>query len=171
MEQHTAIIGVGTTIVFAATAEDTAGALAILDYELAPGHASLPPHVHHREDGAAYILEGRLLVRLAETERLVGQGEFVWLPRQIAHALRNPGPEPARFLLVFTPGGFERCFHDLEAALDGSTVFCPETITPILARYGVHVAVGADTTVPLGRAEMRNRVSERDAFRPTRDVH
>jgi mannose-6-phosphate isomerase-like protein (cupin superfamily) len=127
MEQRTAIIGVGNTITFAATA----GAHAVLDHELAPGHASLPPHVHGHEGEAIYMLERRLLVRIAETERVVGQGEFVWLPRLIAHAVSNPRPEPAQFLLLFTPGGFEQCFYDLEATLGGSSVFCREPSTPL----------------------------------------
>ena len=43
MGQRVTIIGVASTIVIAAGEEDTGGAFALLDYELAPGFASLPP--------------------------------------------------------------------------------------------------------------------------------
>jgi hypothetical protein len=116
---------------------DTEGGFALLDYELAPGFAGLPLHVHAAEDEAAYVLEGRLLVQIEESETLVGPGQFVFLPRGIAHAHRNPGRDPVRFLMLLIPAGFERCFSDLEALQDGGAPFSPETIAPLLARYGV----------------------------------
>lgn len=143
MDQRTALIGVGHTIVVAAGKEDTGGAFALLDYELAPGFAGLPPHVHHHEDEAAYVLEGTLLVRVGESERLVGPGEFIFLPRGIVHTQANPAGEPARFLMLLIPAGFEQCFPDLEGLLAGGTPFSPETIDPLLARYGVRVPAGA----------------------------
>jgi quercetin dioxygenase-like cupin family protein len=137
MNQHTAIIGSGNTVTIAAGAGDMNGALAVLDYELAPGFASLPPHVHQREDEAAYVLEGQLLVQVGESTRLVGPGEFVICPKGIAHAQSNPGPEPARFLMLLIPAGFEQFFHDLEAALEAGAQYSCETIAPLMARYGV----------------------------------
>ena len=121
----------------AAGMDETGGSFALLDYELAPGFAGLPPHIHQREDEAAYVLEGRLLVRIGDREHLVGPGEFVYLPRGIAHTHSNPAPDPVRFLLLLLPAGFERCFSDLEALLDGGAPFSPEAIAPLLARYGV----------------------------------
>ncbi|HWE61868.1 MAG TPA: cupin domain-containing protein [Chloroflexota bacterium] len=141
MDQRTALIGVGHTIIIAAGQEDTGGAFALLDYEMAPGFAGPLPHIHQHEDEAAYVLEGQLLVRLGETERLVGPGEFVFLPRGIAHAQSNPGPEPARFLVLLIPAGFEQCFPDLEALLEAGAPCSPETIALLLARYGVRPLV------------------------------
>jgi quercetin dioxygenase-like cupin family protein len=136
MHQRTAIIGVGSTILFAAGTQDTGGAIAILDYELAPGFASLPPHIHDREDEAAYVLEGRLHVSVGESRRVVGPGECIFLPRGVAHAQSNPGPDPARFLMLLIPGGFEQFFHDLESLLEAGAPFANETIAPLMARYG-----------------------------------
>ena len=137
MDQRTTLIGVGHTITIAAGKEDTAGAFALLDYELAPGFGSPVPLIHHREDEAAYVLEGRLLVRSGEIERLVGPGEFIFLPRGVGHAQSNPGPDPARFLMLLVPAGFEQYFPDLEALLEGGASLSPETIGPLLAHYGV----------------------------------
>jgi len=142
MDQRTALIGVGHTITIAAGREDTGGAFALIDYELAPGFGSHSPHIHYREDEAAYVLEGRLLVRVGETERLVGPGEFIFLPRGIGHAQSNPGPDPARFLVLVIPAGFEQYFPDLEALLEGGAPLSPETLGPLLAHYGVRSMAG-----------------------------
>jgi mannose-6-phosphate isomerase-like protein (cupin superfamily) len=143
MEQRTALVGAGNTITIAAGTVATGGVFALLDYELAPGFASLPPHIHEHEDEAAYVLEGQLLVRLGSSERLLGPGDFMLLPRGILHAQSNPGREPVRFLALLVPAGFERCLEDLDAMLDDRGSFSPETIIPLLARYGVRSVVGA----------------------------
>jgi|SRR5665213_887433 len=137
MDQRSAIVGRGNTIMIAAGKDDTGGRFALLDYELAPGFTSLPPHMHGEEDEAAYVLEGRLLVGIGDTERLVGPGEFVFLPRGIAHMHRNPGQDPVRFLLLLIPAGFEQCFHDLETLVKTGASCTPESIAPLLASYGV----------------------------------
>ena len=150
MDQRIVLLGVGNTIAVAAGTEETGGAFALLDYELAPGFAALPPHTHQREDAAIYVLEGRLLVRVSQTERLVEQGEFIFLPKEVAHALSNPGSQPARFLTVLIPAGFECCFRDLEAVLDQGASFSAEAVGPLLACYGVQVEkAGAYFTGPV----------------------
>jgi mannose-6-phosphate isomerase-like protein (cupin superfamily) len=137
MGQRTAIIGMGTTIQFTTCYQETGGALAVLDYELAPGFAGLSRHVHQHEDEAAYVLEGRLLVWVGESQRLIGPGECMFLPRGVAHAQSNPGPDPARYLMLLIPGGFEQFFHDLDAVIEAGAPYTCETIDPLLAPYGV----------------------------------
>ena len=90
------------------------------------------------------MLEGLLLVRVGDSERLLGPGEFILLPRGIVHAQSNPGSLPCRFLMLLIPGGFEQCFHDLDGLLEGGAVFSMEILAPLLARYG---------TRPLGELE------------------
>ena len=148
MDQRTALIGVGNTITIAAGKEDTGGAFALLDYELAPGFTGLPQHYHRREDEAIYVLEGQLLVVVGRTEHRIGPGEFIFLPKGIAHAQRNRGTEPARFLVVLIPAGFEQCLQELEAVLEGGAPFSPEAIAPLLARYGVQTE---DITTTIGQ--------------------
>jgi quercetin dioxygenase-like cupin family protein len=150
MGQRVVLLGAGNTIAIAAGAEDSNGAFALLDYELAPGFAALPPHLHHHEDASIYVLEGELLVQLGDTERLVGPGEFMFLPREIVHAQRNPGFRPVRFLTLLVPGGFERCYPALETLLEEGIRPLSETFAPLLASYGVRAEwAGA----PFGRQE------------------
>ncbi len=150
MEQRVVLLGAGNTIAIAAGAEDTNGAFALLDYELAPGFAALPPHVHQREDTAIYVLEGQLQVQVGRSRRLVGPGEFIFLARNIAHAQSNPGSRPVRFLTILIPGGFERCYPALEAQLEFGDPGSAETLVRILASYGVRAE---DDATPFGRQE------------------
>lgn len=69
-------------------------------------------HVHHRDDEAWYVLEGRLGFRLGPETVEAGPGEVVLAPRGTPHTFWNAGPEPARYVLVMTPR-----IHRLVAAL------------------------------------------------------
>jgi quercetin dioxygenase-like cupin family protein len=139
MDRRVTIVGSGNTIIIAASQEDTGGAFALLDYELAPGFAALPPHRHQREDEAAYVLEGRLCVRVGRRDRYLEPGEFVLLRRGVVHALRNIGPRPARFMLLLIPAGFEQCLRDLDGVAEGEGGLTAELVAQLLAQYGVRI--------------------------------
>ena len=68
-----------------------------------PPRLIAPPHLHHHDDEAWYVLEGtlRILVGGKEVEARAGAGVFV--PRGTPHTYWNPTPNPARYLLVMTP--------------------------------------------------------------------
>ena len=61
-----------------------------------------PPHVHHRDDEAWYVLEGTLCVQLGEQIVEVRSGAGVLVPRGTHHTYWNPGPGPTRYLLIMT---------------------------------------------------------------------
>jgi mannose-6-phosphate isomerase-like protein (cupin superfamily) len=77
----------------------------IAEWTAAGGNPQLqaPVHIHHEDDEAWYILEGRLGFRLGAEEIEAGAGEGVCAHRGVAHTFWNPGEEPARYLLVMTP--------------------------------------------------------------------
>ena len=92
-----------------ATAETTGGAFGLVE-GLSPAGASPPLHVHHGEDEAIFLLEGRLTVRCGEQTIAAGPGAFVFLPRGVPHSFVVEGHAPARLLTLCTPGGFEGFF-------------------------------------------------------------
>lgn len=103
---------VGGQIITKATDEDTAGAYALFE-NVMPAHSPGPlPHIHHRHDEAFYILEGELTVRVGSQTFTAASGSFVFVPRGTVHQPANPGTQPARFLLIFSPGGMGRFFAD-----------------------------------------------------------
>ena len=72
-----------------------------------PRRLIAPPHVHHKDDEAWYVLEGQLRVRRGDEEVEVRAGAGVLVPRGTAHTYWNPGPGPTRYLLVMTANIFQ----------------------------------------------------------------
>lgn len=90
--------------------EETNGAISIIEQPFEPG-LLLPPHVH-QNDVWLYIVEGTMHARVGDETVEATSGCWVLKPRLIPHTMWNAGPEPARLIEVYTPGGFERFFHD-----------------------------------------------------------
>jgi mannose-6-phosphate isomerase-like protein (cupin superfamily) len=68
-----------------------------------PGRPIAGLHVHHSDDEAWIVLEGRLGFRVGEQEREVAAGESILVQRGTPHSYWNPATERARYLLVMTP--------------------------------------------------------------------
>jgi mannose-6-phosphate isomerase-like protein (cupin superfamily) len=63
-----------------------------------------PPHVHHADDEAWYVLEGVMRFRLRDDVFEVAEGGAVLAPKGMTHAYGNAKRgESARYLLVMTP--------------------------------------------------------------------
>jgi quercetin dioxygenase-like cupin family protein len=90
--------------------EETNGAISIIEQPFEPG-LLLPPHVH-QNDVWLYILEGTMHARVGDEVVEATPGCWVLKPRLIPHTMWNAGPEPARLIEVYTPGGFELFFKD-----------------------------------------------------------
>jgi mannose-6-phosphate isomerase-like protein (cupin superfamily) len=69
-----------------------------------------PPLHHHDFDEAFYVLEGEMTFQLGDERVTAGPGSLTFAPGGSHHTLANLGDRPARYLLVCTPGGFERRF-------------------------------------------------------------
>ena len=68
-----------------------------------PGRPIAGLHLHRSDDEAWYVQSGRLGFTVGEEERIVEEGESIVVRRGTAHSYWNPGPGPARYLLVMTP--------------------------------------------------------------------
>jgi mannose-6-phosphate isomerase-like protein (cupin superfamily) len=62
-----------------------------------------PPHVHHKDDEAWYVLEGVLRVRRGDEVVEVNAGCGVLVPRGTPHTYWNPAEGRCRYLLIMTP--------------------------------------------------------------------
>jgi uncharacterized cupin superfamily protein len=79
--------------------------LGVTLYELAPGGAISPYHVHHGNEELLIVLSGRPRLRTPAGTRRLEPGEVVAFPRgpSGAHRVANPeDAEPSRVLLVST---------------------------------------------------------------------
>ena len=100
-----------------AGSRDTAGGPAFVVHDLAPRALGSPVHTHTREDEWSFVLDGEVGVEIDGVATVARPGDLVLKPRGIPHAFWNAGDEPARFLEVITPGGFEDYFAALADVL------------------------------------------------------
>jgi mannose-6-phosphate isomerase-like protein (cupin superfamily) len=107
---------------FLATSEDTGGTYALWETTATPGLPGPPPHIHHNEDEAFYVLEGQLELFVDGSVSTAGPGSFVNIPRGTLHTFKNAGTTPVRMLGMVAPGGFEGFFVEVgEPAADPSS--------------------------------------------------
>lgn len=108
--------------------EQSDGRLGLIRNTVPAGFAGPPLH-RHAFDEAFYVLEGELTLRLGDDLLTAGPGDVAFAPGGVPHTLANRGNRAARYLLVCTPGGFERYFDRLAAELTGAAV-PPEALKP-----------------------------------------
>ena len=66
------------------------------------------PHAHESEDDSFYMLDGELVFTVDGEEVTAGAGTFVLVPPGVEHTFANHSDEPARFVNVHAPAGFDR---------------------------------------------------------------
>lgn len=88
---------------------DNHGGYALVEWEMAPPPAPGPPrHRHLDADEACYVLAGTLhLESEGEPAHKLEAGDYELIPRGTWHVLSNAGPDPARFLIILNPPGFD----------------------------------------------------------------
>jgi mannose-6-phosphate isomerase-like protein (cupin superfamily) len=129
--------------------DDTAGRLSLVEFLIPAGSAS-PWHVHHTEDEAFYVLEGRLTVVVADRQVALGPGDFAFGPRGVPHGFRVEGAQPARGLLLTTGGDYAAFVH--EVSEPATAPILPEPREPDLPRLVAAAArYGMDVLGPLPR--------------------
>ena len=84
----------------------------IAEWEDPGGHTDspfliAPPHLHHHDDEAWYVLEGALRIRRGDEEVEAREGSAVLVPRGTPHTYWNPGEGRCRYLLIMTPKIYE----------------------------------------------------------------
>ena len=78
-----------------------------------------PPHLHHNDDEAWYVLEGTLIVRVGDRDVETRAGSAVLVPRGTPHTYWNPARVAARYLLIMTSNIY-RLIQEIHATKDRS---------------------------------------------------
>jgi mannose-6-phosphate isomerase-like protein (cupin superfamily) len=94
----------GMLITFKALGEETGGEYSLYE-QTVPPQLGVPPHIHHSETEAFYVLEGEFEFLRGDRAVKAGVGQFVYVPTGVTHGFTNVGTMPARFLAIATPGG------------------------------------------------------------------
>lgn len=94
--------------------DDTGGAYSLTAWTMAPLPAPGPPmHIHLDADEAVHVIDGVLECRINDDTFTAGAGGMVLVPRGTLHTVANPGPHPARFLVILQPPGFEGYWREM----------------------------------------------------------
>ncbi len=118
---------------FKAVSEETGGEYSLYE-TTAPPQLGAPPHIHHRETEAFYVLEGEFEFLKGERTVRAGVGEFVRVPRGVVHGFTNVGDEPARLLGIVTPGGLhEKMLAEIGEKAKAETLPPPPEGSPDMA--------------------------------------
>jgi quercetin dioxygenase-like cupin family protein len=97
--------------------EEDAQDVAIFETMPEPGVPAALPHRHWEAVEALYVLDGQM--EFLGEERIVRgpSGTFVLIPRGVVHGFRNPGPGPAKMLVMMWPALGLRLVKELGARL------------------------------------------------------
>jgi mannose-6-phosphate isomerase-like protein (cupin superfamily) len=117
-----------------ADATTTGGRYGLVDMIEVPPCDMPPLHVHHAHDEGFLLLEGELTLFLPDRQVRLEPGQFLLAPRGVPHCYRV-GEQPARWLVVSSPAGFEEFVRDVAALADPS----PEALAAVGARRDIEI--------------------------------
>ncbi len=116
--------------------EETGGGFSLPEHPIPPRTLVAPLHRHSNEDEYSFVLEGRMGAMLGEEVFYAEAGEFAFKPRRQWHTFWNPDDAPCRILEIISPGGLERYFDELAAAMQQFD-FEPAQMAELAIRYGL----------------------------------
>jgi quercetin dioxygenase-like cupin family protein len=129
-EPHEGVPGGGPEV--RASGHSTGGSLTVM--EIVVDGQGPPRHTHTREDESVYVFTGTLDVECGEDRFEAGPGSYVFLPRDLPHTFRSIDGT-ATGLLIVAPGGLDRYFAELHAALSSNGD--RSEIAKVQAKYGI----------------------------------
>ena len=137
----------GDRYTFLLTGDQTDGAYFVFEAFVPPGMGS-PPHVHHRDDEAFYVIDGEFEFTVAGEAVCAGPGKFIFGRRGVPHNFKNVGTTSGRMIITLTPAGLENLFAKVGLPLrnrqEAPVPPSPEDIAKMIEaapEYGVEVLV------------------------------
>ncbi len=95
--------------------EDTVGAEDItFGYSKFDPHTSIhKKHAHTEAEEIMYILKGRGMTGIKDTEFELSEGETLFVPRGETHWFYNPFDEPCEFIFIYTRSSLKKAGYKL----------------------------------------------------------
>ncbi len=100
-------------IVIRLTGAETDGAFSLCEYITPPDGPSPPRHAHEATDEGFVVLDEVLECTVENDSIRAEEGDTVFDPQGTPHTFSAVGTAPARFLLTYSPAGFEGYFEDM----------------------------------------------------------
>ncbi len=130
----------GMAIRFLLEGEQSAGSVAMFEFDVPAGAKVPAPHSHDGYEETIYGLEGALLWTLEGESHEVGPGEVLCIPRGAVHHFANAGAVDAKALAIVTPGILgPDYFREVAAVLDASAGGPPDlaAVADVMRRHGL----------------------------------
>jgi quercetin dioxygenase-like cupin family protein len=96
----------GTLATIKLDSTQTSGRFSLVD-EVLPPDMEVPRHLHREQDEVFYLLKGEIRFRIGDETMLGCPGTLIFVPRGTPHSFVATSREPARYLFLHAPGGFE----------------------------------------------------------------
>jgi len=125
----------GVGVRFMIGGERSGGGFSLVEHPLAPNTLGSPMHTHRNEDEYSFILEGTVGFELGGDVIDAKPGDLVFKPRGEPHAFWNATDEPARFLEIISPAGFEHYFEEAAAMFPADGPPDMEAFAALCERY------------------------------------
>jgi quercetin dioxygenase-like cupin family protein len=100
-------------VVIRISGDETDGAFSLCEYTAPPDGPSPPLHIHEETAEVIYVLDGTLECTVEDDTFTAEAGATVTIPRETVHTFSVTGNETARFLLLYSPAGFEGYFEEM----------------------------------------------------------
>jgi len=128
------------SIRFLVEGEDTAGSVAVFEFDVPAGAKVAAAHSHDGYDETIYGVEGILTWTVEGTPHDVGPGEAIFIPRGAVHHFDNAHDLDAKALAIVTPGVLgPDYFREVAAILDATVGGPPDfaAIGAVMRRHGL----------------------------------
>jgi quercetin dioxygenase-like cupin family protein len=128
------------TIRFLVEGEQSAGSVAIFEFDVPAGAKVAAAHSRDGYGGTVYGIEGVLTWTIEGTPTEVGPGEALFIPRGAVHHFDNTGESDARALAIVTPGILgPDFFREVGAILDAAAGGPPDfaALGEVMRRHGL----------------------------------
>jgi quercetin dioxygenase-like cupin family protein len=125
---------------FLVEGEQSAGSVAIFEFDVPAGAKVAAAHSHDGYGETIYGLEGVLTWTIEGTPTEVGPGETLFIPRGAVHHFDNTGESDARALAIVTPGILgPDFFREVGAILDAAAGGPPDfaALGEVMRRHGL----------------------------------
>jgi mannose-6-phosphate isomerase-like protein (cupin superfamily) len=129
----------GNVMAFKAVATQTSGDFSLMERTVPPGARRPPPHRHVACSEAFFVLAGTAAFQLDGAELTGGAGDFLLVPRGVAHTFGNGGTEPVRLLVLHAPA-MDAYFEELHRLWAAGEPPSTEAEQDLMRRHGMEPA-------------------------------
>ena len=127
----------GMAIRFLVEGEQSAGSVAVFEFDVPAGAKVAAAHSHDGYEETIYGLEGVLTWTTEGTPIDIGPGEVLCIPRGAVHQFDNPHVVDAKALAIVTPGVLGPDYFREVAAILDAAAGGPPNLAAVMRRHGL----------------------------------